>query len=526
MPPGPRPPNHYELLGLTPLESSRSVIAAAADRRIVEAEESVLASAQQIRRVVDRIQLAKACLFDQQAKTEYDRQLNHGAAETQLGPMTGADSLAGTGPVAGPDSMADAPADELRFEAIPAELIEAARPIPKRKTRRLFWTLTLIEGLCLIGLFFYLRHPEPVAMPKLVVRSRTASGPAESTSPPAGPVVQPPPQRPAEPGERVLTRGPFEPGDPFAPSEPSAPGEPAAPEETTGDNESASLTEPENNAEAMPPPTARSAESAEEAPPGMAPAPSRPIWPNKWMLTFASNSDGTIDDELLPLSAEEIKTLGGLREQPLYMVRDAITKKPTAALPFDNQGHLSGIVVALLRKNDWHACLSYNNQVLQGRLRIFDAERRCVFFADYRSKGRTRLLCLCSGGVPLAVQIWRGKDSVAYLVELVEGRPFARQQKQLSPAQTERLGAALAEIASIEGVIRDLEKDWKSQLSDWWKTNDNALRSISVQPIADGEKLSRKTAYYKKLFDEQHAGLDKLLSQFEPLPADSAIPKP
>jgi hypothetical protein len=207
-------------------------------------------------------------------------------------------------------------------------------------------------------------------------------------------------------------------------------------------------------------------------------------------------------------------------------VRDAITKKPIVALPFDNQGHLSGIVVALLPKNDWRACLSYNNQVLQGRARIFDAQRKCVYFADYRYKGRSRLLCLCADGVPVAVQFWRGKEFVAYLVELVEGRPVAREQKQLSAEQIERLGAALAELASIEALIRDCEKDWKSQLSDWWKTHDNALRLISVQAIADSEKQTRRIAYYKKLFDEQHAGLDKLLAQFEPAGADPAIPKP
>jgi len=513
MPPGPRPPNHYQLLALQSLESKPSVIAAAADARIVEAEESVLASAEQIRRVVERIHLAKDCLLDEKAKADYDRQLDPSVPGLQLEPV------AGTGPLAGPGSFADAPHDELQFEPLPAALIEANRPVPKRRTRRWFWALTLVEGLCVLGLYFYLHPPEPVAMPRFAVRGRATAGQPNPTNPPVAQPA-PPPQRPATPNQPAPARDPFEPGDPFAPRGT------ASPDGTKVDKESPPSIEPDNTADAMPPPRPGPADAAEKGPPRETPVQSHPVWPSQWKIQFAGNSDGTIDHELLSLSADEVKALAMLREQPLYTLRDAITKKPTAAVPFDNQGHLSGIVVALLPKNDWRACLAYENQVLQGRARIFDAERKCVYFADYRRKGRNRLLCLCADGVPVAVQIWRGKESVNYLIELADGRPVAREQKQLSAEQTERLGAALVELAAIEKMIRDCEKDWKSQLSDWWKTNDNALRLIALQPIADGEKQTRRTAYYKKLFDEQHAGLDKLLGQFEPPPADPPAAKP
>ena len=208
------------------------------------------------------------------------------------------------------------------------------------------------------------------------------------------------------------------------------------------------------------------------------------------------------------------KSLAALRELPIYTLRDVSNKKPIAALPFDNQGHINGVAVALLPKNDWRACLSYNNQVLQGWAMVLDAQRQCVCFADYRNKGRTRLLCLCAGGIPVAVQIWRGKESVAFLIELADGQPVAHDQKHLSPEQAERLAAALAELASIEGSIRDCERDWKAQLTEWWTKHDNALRTIAALPIDERAKQARKIAYYKKLFDEQHAGLDKLLIQF------------
>ena len=55
IPPGPRPPDHYALLGLRRFEANDRVIAAAAADRIVEAEESVLASAGHIRQVISEI---------------------------------------------------------------------------------------------------------------------------------------------------------------------------------------------------------------------------------------------------------------------------------------------------------------------------------------------------------------------------------------------------------------------------------------------------------------------------------------
>ncbi|HTU24416.1 MAG TPA: hypothetical protein VMF30_03390, partial [Pirellulales bacterium] len=49
--PGPRPPNHYVLLGLKQFETNQAAIVAAADARTAEAVESVLASAAQIHQV-------------------------------------------------------------------------------------------------------------------------------------------------------------------------------------------------------------------------------------------------------------------------------------------------------------------------------------------------------------------------------------------------------------------------------------------------------------------------------------------
>ena len=380
-----------------------------------------------------------------------------------------------------------------------------------------------------LGLYLYLHPAEPVTMPTLPVRNRSTIEQWKAASP----VGDPQPERPrqgevgsgqtaadaAPPARRpIVASGPIPLGDT------NAPGNPVVAEGGNADAGPPASAIPEAPGDAMPA-SPGPADAIGKGAAGETPVQVQPGWPNQWKLQFAGSSGGTIDNELMSLSADELKTLAALREQPIYTLRDAITKKPTAELPFDTQGHLSGTVVALLPSNDCvPACRTAIKFCTAGQ--EFSTPSENVSTSPIiASKAALASSASAPEGVPVAVQIWRGKDAVAYLVELAEGRPVAREQTQLSAEQTERLGTALAELASIEALIRDCEKDWKSQLSDWWKTHDNALRAISVQSIPDGEKQSRRIAYYKKLFDDQHAGIDKLLTQFEPVAVDPAGPK-
>ena len=465
-------------------------------------------------------------MLDAQAKADYDRRLrsdNTGsqpasAAEAHQKTDHPPDELQDYSLAVPPEPPRDhspvEPSDEPQFEPLPNELIAANWPVPgkKRKTRVLFWTFTIIEGLCAVGLYFWLRPVEPIAMPKLPVRGQVGNAQPKVTNPVSSPVVRS--QR--EPIRRRPAR------DPFAPDGDTLPGDSSTPPDS--DSVPAS-PESDMNATAMASP-AGSPSEPEGSPTGESPPPIRPSWPREWTLRFPANGDWAIDNEMLSLDAKEIKALSALREQPIYALRDVSTKTAIAALPFDVQGHLNGVAIALLPKDDWRACLTYNNQVLQGWAMVLDAQRQCVCFGDYRAKGRAKLLCLCRDGVPIAVQIWRGKESSAYLIELDEGRPVAHDSKQLSPGQAERLAAAVAELASIEALIRDCERDWKHQLTEWWSRHDNALRIMAAQAISDSEKQSRRNAYYKNLFDEQHSGLDKLLAQFGFATAEPTAPAP
>ncbi len=115
------------------------------------------------------------------------------------------------------------------------------------------------------------------------------------------------------------------------------------------------------------------------------------------------------------------------------------------------------------------------------------------------------MLCLVERGLPLAVQIWRGKDADAYWIDRGQATPQAIKQSDLPAPQAEKLTAALKCLQEIEDSIRESEREWKSDLKKWWKQHDKALRRL---------KAPAQDEYRKKLSDEQHAGLDKLLGQF------------
>jgi hypothetical protein len=493
IPPGPRPPNYYELLGLELFETDPALIAAAFQRRLAQTEESGPSLADQIRPIAQEICLAKACLLNEKSKADYDRHLNHRIlGEGEIGllePPTITNSSIGIDhPLADePLQFEQSPFAELSISAIAAERPRSKKP----KSRRLFWIITGIEFLIVIVAVLYMRHnrqadPGPLP-PEIVVRPPKSAVPANSPAP------QQPPHR------AQVVQAPT-PRDSFAPLEQL--GEPPGPQPPLNDQ-----------AAALPLPAGVAKQANPTAPEETSASGGHSI-PSEWTLAFPASGDWALDAEMLSLSDDEKKAIAALAQNPVFTVRVTSTKKPIAVLPFDNSGHLNGMLVALLPKNHWHGALAYTGQALDGRSRIFDAKGQCVWFADYRSKGRTKMACLLADGFPVAVQISHGKESDAYLIELNEGKPVALRQQDLSPPQTESLAAALAELAAIENMIREIEKDWKTQLKKWWQEHDNRLKLIAARAINDGVRQQQQSEYLKSLADQQHAGLDKLLSQF------------
>ncbi len=123
LPPGPRPPNHYELLGIALCEPSASQIATAAERRVTEAEESVMASAENIRQVIAEITAAKTCLLNEATKVQYDRQLRPEAVSAEPAPPAD-DADLKLEPPLDPDQGQEPPP----FEPLLSDVISAARP--------------------------------------------------------------------------------------------------------------------------------------------------------------------------------------------------------------------------------------------------------------------------------------------------------------------------------------------------------------------------------------------------------------
>ena len=211
---------------------------------------------------------------------------------------------------------------------------------------------------------------------------------------------------------------------------------------------------------------------------------------------------------MLVLSADEKKAIAALAGQTVFTLRNTSTKKPLAVMQYDGDGkpngtvYPHGIVPGRLLQGDYRAALTFNDGHLSRAL-VFDETGHCLFFAEYR-KNRTKMFCLVERGLPLAVQIWRGKDADAYWIDRGQATPQAVKQSDLPAQQAEKLNEALKRLKEVEDSIRDSEREWKSDLKTWWKQHDRAVR---LKPAGRDE-------YLKKLSDAQHADLEKLLGQF------------
>lgn len=78
IPPQDRPPHHYRLLGIEPLESDPDVIDTAADGRMALIRNfQVGPHSAESQQILNQIATAKVCLLNPEKKAEYDQKLRH-----------------------------------------------------------------------------------------------------------------------------------------------------------------------------------------------------------------------------------------------------------------------------------------------------------------------------------------------------------------------------------------------------------------------------------------------------------------
>ena len=151
LPLGPRPPNHYELLGLELFESNESVIAAAADRALRRGR-GVGAGLRRSHPPGDLRDSARPDLPAQhrgQGRLRSRAKANRSRRSHRSSPSDRPST---------PAHSTDVPATAA-IRTVAHRLDRAGRPRPgkSRKFRVWFWAFTLIEGLCVLGLLLYLR---------------------------------------------------------------------------------------------------------------------------------------------------------------------------------------------------------------------------------------------------------------------------------------------------------------------------------------------------------------------------------
>ena len=533
IPPGPRPPNHYELLGIEQSEADRERIEAAYQRRVAQAEQCGKLAPHRLRPLIQEIYQAKTCLLGEKSKADYDRHLLHRVTGSS-------DILLLEPPVAVPTGAAsDSPPaedaegefdrtdehDHYQAEGESADFhppefadvsiaeIGAGRTGRSRnpRSRRLFWIITGLECVVVVAAFFYLRsrrqaQPEPPA-PQFVVRPRNQPG-AGNNNPP----VNTPDQQPRQLARQQPERDPAarvdqpEPPSP-SPDEPPADGPPndpvmtaPAPLPTTPPPGGASPADP-SPAERVPANRLPITPLPQPPPAGATPAPgTAPIF-GEWMLRFPASGDWALDGDMLVLNADEKKAIAALAQQSVFTQRDTSTKKPLAVMQCDVDGYPAGIVPVRLLEDEYRAILTYNDRAISRAL-VFDEAGHPVWFGVWRSKSR-KMLCLVDQGLPLAVQIWRGKDADTYWIDRNRAKPVAVAQADLPADKADQLASAVARLTATENLIRDSEKDFRDALKKWWKQN----KSLMLKPAGREEQ-------FRQLMEGQHAGLDKWLGQF------------
>ncbi len=234
LPVGPRPPNHYTLLGIDRLESDSAVIVHAADVQMAKVRK--IRPGEHIRdwrRLLDRIDAAKARLLDPASKTTYDVDLRaeptSAASAMKIAPPPPILSTPTQTPTVLQESDSTAWSEQVR----PTVTITASKPI--RKTpyasalSSLYWFL-LGSVLTAVVMLFVMcdrsAEPEPVVVDE---PKQPSVVPAPSMLPPAPhppPRVVPElPKPPAEPPQ-VKPEPPQVKPEPLKPESPKLPVEP------------------------------------------------------------------------------------------------------------------------------------------------------------------------------------------------------------------------------------------------------------------------------------------------------------
>lgn len=138
IPPGCRPPTHYQLLAISPEERDRSVINAAVTRQSAYVRNfQVGEHGSDAARILSEIQSAKLCLLDPSSRAEYDARLAREAAANSPRPVAPAtrstglvldlDAFAGTR--AAPTPRARAAAPRLRTLSKPKKSVSWVGPV-------------------------------------------------------------------------------------------------------------------------------------------------------------------------------------------------------------------------------------------------------------------------------------------------------------------------------------------------------------------------------------------------------------
>jgi hypothetical protein len=188
IPPHEQPPNHYRLLGLSPFESDRDVIANAADRQMAHLRTFQSGKNSAISQtILNEVSAARICLLDPKKRAEYDA-----AFQAQLESRHSPTPIAADAP-----SLAAPPV----VEAVPRSPVAPYRYARRKKTRWQGPLVTAIASgvaLLIAGWFIYAAVEQKISEQKAAQEKAAARQAAEKPSKTVPPRAKPAPSPPDE----------------------------------------------------------------------------------------------------------------------------------------------------------------------------------------------------------------------------------------------------------------------------------------------------------------------------------------
>lgn len=192
-------------------------------------------------------------------------------------------------------------------------------------------------------------------------------------------------------------------------------------------------------------------------------------------------SGRVISEETLTISWQQIKSLFTQRLRSrtaassdkgrfTFVLNDSSTNSPAGLLRFTADGTLSGPALVVDGTGQPSVLISFAGGERHGTLRSWGGKGDLVLWSEYKVGKKTGITCLCNHGIPVRVEEWEnGRRRSVYLIVTRDGSTRVVESRDATESESKQLDVAEKTLLSIERLLRDHERQWKSTFRAWFR---------------------------------------------------------